>query len=57
MALNLNYLTDIRGASRMAVDSTVGIVDTVEHMHRTIQRRPAPLGVAKANSIGVTGLA
>jgi pimeloyl-ACP methyl ester carboxylesterase len=41
----------------MAVDATVGIVDTVEQMHRTIQQRPAPLGVAAASSSGgATGL-
>src|SRR5512142_18574 len=37
------HLSDLRGASRMAIDATAGIVDVVERMHSTIQRRPGPL--------------
>ncbi|HEX7373648.1 MAG TPA: hypothetical protein VF277_01645, partial [Steroidobacteraceae bacterium] len=32
------------GASRLAIEATAGIVDVVERMHSTIQRRPGPLG-------------
>lgn len=41
---NRTHLSDLRGASRLAVDATAGIVDVVERMHSTIQRRPGPLG-------------
>ena len=47
---------DIRGASRMVLDASSGIVDVVERMHRTIQRHPGPLGerVEEATR-GITG--
>jgi pimeloyl-ACP methyl ester carboxylesterase len=41
---NRTHLADARGASRMLVDATAGVVDVVERMHRTIQRVPGPLG-------------
>lgn len=47
---------DVRGASRMVLDASAGVVDVVERMHRTIQRRPGPLGerVEEATR-GITG--
>jgi pimeloyl-ACP methyl ester carboxylesterase len=40
----------------MAVDATMGIVDVVERMHRTIQLVPAPLGKPKEGATrGITG--
>lgn len=47
---------DVRGASRMVLDASVGIVNVVERMHRTVQRRPGPLGerVEEATR-GITG--
>ena len=50
------HLADFRGAARMAVDATMGIVDVVERMHRTIQLVPAPLGKPKEGATrGITG--
>jgi pimeloyl-ACP methyl ester carboxylesterase len=41
----------------MAVEATEAIADVVEKMHRTIQMRPGPLGVADADrTSGITGL-
>jgi hypothetical protein len=54
---NRTHLADVRGASRMLVDATAGIVDTVERMHRTIQRVPGPLGRHVVEPTrGLTGL-
>jgi pimeloyl-ACP methyl ester carboxylesterase len=51
------HLTDVRGASRLLIDASTGIVDVVERMHRTIQRRPGPLGQAIDEATrGITGL-
>jgi pimeloyl-ACP methyl ester carboxylesterase len=49
-------IADARGAGRMLLDASVGVVDVVERMHRTIQRRPGPLGepIAEATR-GITG--
>ena len=38
------HLSDLRGATRMALDAAGGITDIVERMHRTIQVLPLPLG-------------
>ena len=38
------HLSDLRGATRMALDAGAGITDIVERMHRTIQVLPLPLG-------------
>jgi len=48
---------DVRGASRLVLDGSAGLVDVVERMHRTIQRLPGPLGerVEEATR-GITGL-
>ena len=54
---NRTHLSDLRGASRMAVDATAGIVDVVERMHSTIQKRPGPLGSPVFDPTrGITGL-
>src|SRR5664280_386320 len=39
-------LSDLRGAAKMTFDATVGAIDVVERMHRTIKARPSPLGEA-----------
>jgi pimeloyl-ACP methyl ester carboxylesterase len=50
------HVSDARGAGRMLFDASAGIVDVVERMHRTIQRRPGALGrpVVEATG-GITG--
>ena len=54
---NRSQLSDLRGVTRMAVDATDSIVETVEKMHRTVQLRPGPLGVpATDRPRGITGL-
>ena len=50
------HLSDLRGIARMAVDASHGIAGIVEHMHRTIQSVPLPIGEAKAGRTrGITG--
>jgi len=39
-----NHLSDLRGASRLAVDATAGIAELVEALHANIARLPAKLG-------------
>ncbi len=49
--------TDLRGASRLAVEATLGLTSLVENLHHNILRAPAPLGTAtKQPAGGVTGL-
>jgi len=49
--------SDLRGASRLAVDLTLFVTTLVETVHRTIARRPAPFGrVSNKPTGGVTGL-
>ena len=51
------HIADLRGAARVALDATTGIVDIVERMHRTIQARPLPLGRGPDTPTrGITGL-
>jgi len=51
------HLSDLRGATRLAVDATVGITDLVEKMHHTIQLVHPPLGASRAEATrGLTGL-
>jgi hypothetical protein len=51
------HLSDLGGASRRAFDATSELVDVVERMHSTIQRRPAPVGKALNHPTkGITGL-
>ena len=40
--------SDLRGASRLAVDATLGLTDLVENLHHNITRVPAPLGFGPA---------
>lgn len=50
------HLSDLRGATRMAIDASTGIVDIVEAMHRTVQRVPGPLGPKPTDGTrGITG--
>ena len=50
-------IDDLRGATRLAVDATIGITDLVEKMHHTIQLGHLPLGASRANvTRGLTGL-
>ena len=54
---NRSQLSDLRGVTRMAVDATDSIVETVEKMHRTVQLRPGLLGAPVADRpSGITGL-
>ncbi|MBX9613597.1 MAG: GPI inositol-deacylase [Burkholderiales bacterium] len=49
--------TDLRGASRLAVDATLGLTDLVENLHHNITRVPGPLGeVSRRRTRGITGL-
>jgi pimeloyl-ACP methyl ester carboxylesterase len=54
--LTRTHLADARGTGKMLFDASAGLVDLVERMHRTIQRRPGPLGrpVVEATR-GITG--
>jgi pimeloyl-ACP methyl ester carboxylesterase len=52
-----NSVTDLRGASRMAIDAVAGITDLVEEMHRNIAALAPPLGPAPAGGAGgITGM-
>jgi hypothetical protein len=50
-------LADLHGASRLAVDATLGVTGVVEAMHHTIQRLSAPVGAARGvgRTRGITG--
>lgn len=57
MALNRTQLTELLGLGRMLVDRSVGVVDVVERMHRTIQEVPGPFGApVHAATRGLTGV-
>lgn len=48
---------DLRGASRLAIDATLGLTDLIENLHRNITLAPAPLGPASLQpTSGITGL-
>ena len=50
-------VSDLRGAGRMLSDASAGLVDMVERMHRTIQRRPGAIGQPIVGATrGITGL-
>ena len=54
--LNRTHAADLHGVARLAFEATAGLVDVVERMHHTIQRRPWPLGKPAAGSTrGITG--
>lgn len=49
--------SDLRAASRLAVDATLGVVGMVEHLHHNIARLAPPLGEAShRRTTGITGL-
>jgi hypothetical protein len=49
--------SDLRGASRLAVDATLGLTHLVENLHHNILRTPWPLGEASQQPTrGLTGL-
>ena len=49
--------SDLRGASRLAVDATLGLTSLVENLHHNILRVPGPLGaVSDQPTGGITGL-
>jgi len=51
------HATDLRGASRLAVDATLGLTNLVENLHHNITRVPGPLGTASEQPTrGITGL-
>jgi pimeloyl-ACP methyl ester carboxylesterase len=55
--LNRTTLADLRGATRLAFDATLGITTLVEKMHHTIQLVHPPLGASRADATGgLTGL-
>lgn len=48
---------DLRGASRLAIDATLGLTRLVETMHHNIARVPGPLGrFSQEPTRGITGL-
>ena len=54
--LNRTHAADLHGVARLAFEATAGLVDVVERMHHTIQRRPWPLGKPRAGATrGITG--
>jgi len=49
-------VSDVRGAGRMLFDASAGLVEIVERMHRTIQRRPSAIGQSIVRAApGITG--
>jgi hypothetical protein len=56
-AKHRNHLSDLRGASRLAIDATRGLADLVEAMHHSISRAPGLLdGPPTGRTRGITGL-
>jgi len=51
------HLSDLRGASRLAVDAATGLVNLVEAMHQNVARLPGVVGRSRpGRTRGVTGL-
>jgi hypothetical protein len=49
--------SDIRGASQLVIDATVGLTDLVESLHHNISRAPGVLGKpVRTPTTGVTGI-
>ena len=49
--------TDLRSASRLVVEATLGLTRLIENLHHNIARAPGPLGETSSQSTsGVTGL-
>ncbi len=53
-----NHLTDLRGASRIAIDATTGLTDLVEALHTRIATTPTRIGGPLVGGAvnGITGL-
>lgn len=52
-----NHVSDLRGASRLAIDATAGLTALVEAMHHTISKVPGVLGSpTRGRTGGITGL-
>jgi hypothetical protein len=52
-----HHLSDVRGASRLAIDATTGLTELVVAMHLTIARRPGVLGTPSPGRVrGIAGL-
>ena len=50
------HATDLHGASRLAIDATIGLTNLVENMHRNISRMPGIFGTtAEDPTSGITG--
>jgi hypothetical protein len=50
-------VSDLHGASRLAVDAVLGLTDLVENLHHHIAQAPGPLADASAErASGITGL-
>jgi hypothetical protein len=51
-----SQLTELLGASRLAIDATAGLADVVESLHHTVVRAPGPLdGPVRGRTRGITG--
>ena len=50
--INRKHISDLRGATSLAVDATVGITELVEKLHHTIQLAHPPVGASSAGSAG-----
>ncbi len=56
-AKHRNHLSDLRGASRLAIDATRGLADLVEAMHHNVIRAPGLVARLPAGRMrGITGL-
>lgn len=54
---NRRTIADLRGATRLAIDATLGVMGVVEKMHHTVQLTPMPIGKSRAaRPAGLTGL-
>jgi hypothetical protein len=52
-----HHLSDLRGASRLAIDATTGLTELVETMHQNIARLPGVLGAPRTGRArGIAGL-
>jgi len=52
-----HHLSDLRGASRLAIDATTGLTELVEAMHQNIARRPGVFGTpGTGRTRGIAGL-
>jgi hypothetical protein len=57
MRIAKHHLSDMRGASRLAIDATTALTALVEAMHLTVARRPGILGTPRpGRARGIAGL-